>query len=72
MGSMLHAVGPGKLRRFLVRIGQLVERGQQRLLLGQAQAVVHAELRLDDLCGLAVAAVQEAVCRSNTGGVGRL
>ncbi len=24
MGSMLHAVGPGKLRRFLVRIGQLV------------------------------------------------
>ncbi len=56
---------------FLVA-GESVESCEQCLLFGEAKAVIDADLRLDMLHRLAVAAIQEAVCRSNTGGVGCL
>ena len=59
------------LRRFVV-VPESIENGEQGFLFGKAKAVIDTDLRLDMLHRLAVAAIQEAVCRSNPGGVGRL
>ncbi len=57
---------------FLVCAVESVESLEESLFIGEAEAVINADLRLDMLRRLAVATIQEAVCRSNTGGVGRL
>ncbi len=53
---------------FLVAV-ESVESREESLFIGEAEAVVDSHFRLNMMHRLAVATIQEAVCRSNTGGV---
>jgi hypothetical protein len=60
-------------RRFVVGVAfsvgnEIVDNGEQGFFLLKAEAVIDADLGCYVLRRLAVAAIQEAVCRSNTGG----
>ncbi len=58
--------------RLLVCAVESVESLEESLFIGETEAVIDIDLRLNMMRRLAVATIQEAVCRSNTGGVGRL
>ncbi len=54
---------------FVETVDNFVDNFEESLLFGEAKAVIDADLRLDVLHRLPVAAVQEAVCRGYAGAV---